>query len=388
MNRLLLSLLTVLFLVSCSDDSNEPTVTDPTVERTVLVWLAGDNNLSYEVPRKIAALAQGYLNAKPKDTRLLIYSDCRGDYPQLIEIVGQGEIKNLATYPAHNSASPETFNRVLSEMVEQAPAKHYGLIVFSHATGWLPKGALEHPTDFENMYPDAGLSQSRTILDDNGEQMSMADFAKALPMTDTGKLDYIIFENCFTAGVEVAYELRDKAERLLVSSAEILSPGFEDIYPQYLGLLMQSAPDIVGFAKAYYDYRNAMSGNNRSATVSVINTAAIEPLTVLTRSIESAAPPIDEDRLSQMQRFNRHRYTLFFDFAEYLETRCPDRADDIQSAMNNIVEYSACTTSFIPGYSNGFNIRLHCGLTTYIPQSYFQALNTEYYQTSWYIATH
>jgi len=387
MNRLLLFLLTALFFASCRDDRSDPPATDTTAERTVLVWLAGDNNLSSEVPRKIAALAQGYRNVKQKEARLLIYSDRRGDYPQLAEIVGPGEIRNLATYPAHNSASPETFNRMLSEMMEQAPARHYGLIVFSHATGWLPKGALEHPADFENRCSVAGSSQSRTVFDDNGEQMSIADFAEALPVPDGGKFDYILFENCFTAGIEVAYELRDKADRLLVSSAEILSPGFEKIYSPALGLLMQSTPDLAGFAEAYYDYRNAMYGNNRSATVSVLNTAALEPLTELARSIEAAAPPLDKDLLSRMQRFNRHTYTLFFDLEEYLETRCPDRADEIRFAIGNIVEYSACTASFIPGYTNGFTIRRHCGITTYIPQSDFPALNAEYCKTAWYKAT-
>lgn len=388
MNRLLLYILTVLFFVSCSDDSNELPSMDTTVERTVLVWLAGDNNLSTEVPRKIAALARGYINAGRKDARLLIYSDQRGDYPQLIEIVGQGEIKKLSTYPAQNSASPETFNRILSEMMAQAPAKHYGMIVFSHATGWLPQGALEHPTDFEKVHSDANTTQSRTILDDNGEQMSISDFANTLPLPPAGRFDYIVFENCFTAGIELVYELRDKTDKLLVSSAEILSPGFEDIYSQNLVLLMQSTPDLIGFAKAYYDYRNAMTGNYCSATVSVINTAAIEPLAELTGSIEAVALPIDEDILPQLQRFNRHKYTLFFDLAEYLETRCPSRAADIQSAIKNAVEYSACTASFISGYTNGFNIHRHSGLTTYIPQSGFPALNAEYYKTSWYKSTH
>ncbi len=388
MNRFLLLLLAVLIFVSCRNDSNDLPIVDATAERTVLVWLAGDNNLSSEIPRKINALAQGYLNAKQEGVRLLIYSDCRGDYPQLIEIVGQGEIKKLATYPAHNSASPETFHRMLSEMIAQAPAKHYGLILFSHATGWLPKGALEHPADFDDMHIDASSPPLRTIFDDNGEQMSIVDFAKALPTPGTGKFDYIVFENCFTAGIEIAYELRDKADRLLVSSAEILSPGFEVIYTQNLGLLMQSAPDLVDVARAYYHYRNAMNGNNRSATVSVVNTAAIGSLTELVCSIEAAASPLDENILPQMQRFNRHRYALFFDLAEYLEMRSPDRAADIQAAIDGIVEYSACTPSFIPGYAGGFNIRRHCGITTYIPQSAFPALNAEYYKQSWYKATH
>lgn len=379
MNRLLLSLLFALFLVSCKNEEDEPVV-NPTAERTVLVWLAGDNNLSSEVPRKIAAIARGYAATNQTDTRLLVYSDRRNDYPQLVEITPQGELKILATYPAHNSASPETLNRMLSEMMSAAPAKKYGLIVFSHATGWLPKGALEHPTDYMNQ-----KSLTRTIFDDNGEQMPIADFAAALPC----RFDYIVFENCFTAGVELAYELRDKTDRLLVSSAEILSPGFEEIYATSLGLLMQPEPDLKGFARSYLDYRESMTGNSRSATVSIINTSAIPQLADLVRSIEATAAPLDEARLPQMQRFNRHDYTLFFDLEEYLELRAPDRVNEIRAVISSAVEYAASTATFMPGSSyNGFYIRRHCGLTTYILQSAFPDLNEEYRRTTWHQATH
>lgn len=379
MNRLLMILWVMISLVSCRNADDEPEV-DANGERTVLVWLAGDNNLSSEVSRKISALAQGYFAAKQPDTRLLVYADRKNDHPQLIEIVGKGELKVLATYPAHNSASSETLNRMLTEMMETAPAKSYGLILFSHATGWLPKGALENPKNYRT-----DRSIKRTIFDDNGDQMSIADFAEALP----GEFDYIVFENCFAASIEVAYELRNKADRILVSSAEILSPGFEEVYASSLGLLMQPNPDLNGFAQRYYEYRNEMTGNSRSATVSVVNTSAIEPLTDLVRGIETTTEPIPEEDLPLMQRFNRHNYTLFFDLAEYLEMRAPDRKTEIRTAIGNVVEYAANTPTFMPGSSyNGFQIDRHCGLTTYIHQSAFPLLNEDYRNTSWYNSTH
>lgn len=377
MNRLLLSLLLALFIVSCKSDDDEPV--DSTVERTVLVWLAGDNNLSSEVPRKISALAQGFFAAKQPNTRLLIYADRRNDYPQLIEIVGQGELKIIATYPAHNSASPETLNRMLSEMMNTAPAKSYGLIVFSHATGWLPQGALENPTLEEKPL-------SRTVFDDNGEQMTLAELADALP-ADV-RFDYIVFENCFMGGAEVAYTLRDKADRLLVSSAEILSPGFEEIYSSSLYRLFAPTPDLSGFAADYYNYRNAKSGNHRSATVSVINTSAMPQLASLVSEIISEATPLDEEKLKTMQRFNRHDYTLFFDLEEYLCELAPDRAREIRTAISEAVEYAAATADFMPTYDHGLHIARHCGLTVYIPQTRFPALNAAYTETAWHRATH
>lgn len=372
MNNWILPILSVLFLLcSCEKDEPEPHVSG----RTVLVWLAGDNDLYPEVTHKLSALAEGFSKADLYDCRLLVYADRRGHYPQLIEITPDGNRSVLETYPAQNSASPETFSRILGHMLSLAPARHYGLVLFSHATGWLPQGALENPTQEEK-------PQSRTIFDDNGQQMTLSGFADALP-ADV-RFDYIVFENCFMGGAEVAYALRDKADRLLVSSAEILSPGFENIYASSLCKLIVPLPDLDGFAADYYNYRNAKSGNHSSATVSVINTAAMPRLASLAAEIIGGSSPLGEERLKTMQRFNRHDYTLFFDLEEYLCELAPDRATEISSAISEVVEYAAATADFMPGYDHGFHIARHCGLTVYIPQSCFPTLNDVYKDTAWH----
>lgn len=66
-------------------------------------------------------------------------------------------------------------------------------------------------------------------------EMELDEFAAAIP---DGTLDFIIFEACLMAGVEVAYALRGKAEYLLASPAEIISPGFTPVYPEALGYLL------------------------------------------------------------------------------------------------------------------------------------------------------
>ena len=368
--------MSLLIFSACEKDEPVPDV--HVSERTVLVWLAGDNNLYSEVSHKLSALAEGVRNAAPEDCRLLVYADRRGNYPQLIEILPDGNYSVLETYPAQNSASPETFSSFLNYMIETAPARHYGLILFSHATGWLPQGALENPSLEEKPL-------SRTVFDDNGEQMTLAELADALP-ADV-KFDFIVFENCFMGGAEVAYALRDKADRLLVSSAEILSPGFEEIYSSSLYRLFDQTPDLSGFADDYYNYRNAKSGNHRSATVSVINTSAMPQLASLASEIISETTPLDEEKLKTMQRFNRHDYTLFFDLEEYLCALAPDRTAEIRAAINEAVEYAAATADFMPTYDHGFHIARHCGLTVYIPQPRFPALNAAYTETVWYRAT-
>lgn len=372
--------------IACNNE-DAPPESPAVAERTVLVWLAGDNNLSAEVPRKIAALAEGYHAAATGggSVRLIVYADRYGEYPKLLEISPRGELQVLETYPAQNSASGETLRRMLTTMMERCPARRYGLIVFSHATGWLPQGALENP---ENpgwgKKSDQRSGATRTIFDDNGCQMEITEFARALPLLeDNEKYDYIVFENCLMAGVEVAYELRDKAERLLVSSAEILSPGFEEVYPSALSCLLAPEADLRAFARSYYDYRNGEEGTYRSATVSVIRTEPLQELAAAVRIALTSAMPLCADRLTLLQRFNRHRHTLFFDLEEYMEAAAPGKTEEVHNILSRTVEYAAATPGFMTDTPYGFEIRRHCGLTVYIPQAEYPELNERYEVLAW-----
>ena len=44
----------------------------------------------------------------------------------------------LKTYDFDNSTNPSTLNTVLIDAKMLSPSKQYGLILWSHATGWLP----------------------------------------------------------------------------------------------------------------------------------------------------------------------------------------------------------------------------------------------------------
>ena len=93
MNKWVLLILSLLLFSACEKDEPVPDI--HVSERTVLVWLAGDNNLYSEVPHKLSALAEGFRNAAPSDCRLLVYADRRGNYPQLIEILPDGDRKSV-----------------------------------------------------------------------------------------------------------------------------------------------------------------------------------------------------------------------------------------------------------------------------------------------------
>ncbi|MFV0313354.1 MAG: clostripain-related cysteine peptidase [Dysgonomonas sp.] len=241
----------------------------------------------------------------------------------------------------------------------------YGLILFSHASGWLPQETLKNP---------------KSILIDNKREMDITDFADAIP---ENYFDFIIFEACFMAGIEVAYELKDKADYILVSSAEIVSPGFTEIYKQSaISYLYESPVNLKGFAQSAFNYFNSQSGFLNSATLSIIKTSELDALGNIIKKNYNRDNTVD---INTIQHFDRYTYHLFFDFEDYFSSylQTDMQRQELSEAINSCIIYKAATFLFMDGY-NGFEIKKHSGLTTYIQQEQFPYLNTEYQKLKWY----
>ncbi|MDR3286079.1 MAG: hypothetical protein LBT27_01380 [Prevotellaceae bacterium] len=375
-------LLFILFFFSCKEKftpAPEPPVALP--ERTILVYLCGDNNLSSEIDIKIDALHEGMKNIGKTDNHLIVYADYNDKMPKLVEIKADG-ITLIEQYAELNSASAVNFANILQKVFSKFSAKSYGLICFSHASGWLPKGALNNPSGYNaaSYNSDNSLPVTQSIFEDNGQEMSIAEFADAI-QTEDGKLKFIIFETCYMAGVEVVYELRNKTEYIISSAAEMLSNGLADIYPDNLSDLFAPEPRLKTFAKAYFDYRNNMSGTSRSATISLINTAKMDDLAAVVKTIYNNNAAFD---IGNIQHFNRNQHHLFFDLSDFIEIISTNQQKaDYEQIIFQIVEYQDATPQFMRNYEYSFTINKHCGLTTYIKQALFPNLNAEYDNLNW-----
>ena len=367
------------FLFSCgNDDDNIIPNTPP--QRTIIAYLCGDNNLSSEVDIKINALQQGMQNIGKTDNHLIVYADYDDKMSVLIKVTNT-DIVLLEQYTERNSASPANFKDILEKAMNDFPAQSYGLICFSHASGWLPKGALNNPTGFSASHSSSNQLVTQSVFDDNGEEMSLTDFANAIPTLPNGdKFEFIVFETCYMAGVEVAHELRNKTKYIVSSSAEMLSTGFVEIYSTQLSQLFTFVPNLKTFAQAYFNYWNSQSGAFRSATISLINTSEIDNLAAIIRQIDNN----QMINIDAIQHFNRNAHHLFFDLSDYIQTiATAQQFNNYQNVLSKIIEYQAATPQFMVSYSYSFTINKHCGLTTYIKQTQFPNLNNEYDKLSW-----
>ena len=376
MNKLKIYLHFILFLLLFGCKKDEPFVDIPPVSthRSVLVYLGADNNFRAEARQKIEQLRSGW--DKDIDGNLLVYADA-GDSPVWVHIYHSSRKGNvadtIAVYPAENSARPETLRRMINKLQEDYPAESYGLVVLSHATGWVPADMSLPTIALRSVILDRG-----TVDPDN--YMELSAFADAIPY----KLDFMVFDACFMGSVEVAYELKDKTDYIVASPSEVLVPGF--VYPTMMQHLFRAQLDLTAVAREFYEYYDAQKGISRSATVSVVKTSGLDALAAFTGELPTPTGSND-NLINSVQHFGYGQQKIYFDFGDYIQKLAPERYDEFQAILNQCVGYKASTPSY---YSEGTSslkaISSFSGLSVYIPQANYPVLNEWYKTLEWYKA--
>ena len=139
----------VLSVCSCSNMLFEDGLKngDMNVGRTVLVYMAADNNLAPYARKNIEDMKQGEVPDYFDDGSgnvLLVYADITGEEPKLIRLsrdrFGTVTEETLRVYDDQNSCSDSVMSAVLSDAATLFPSQESGLVLWSHGTGWLPEG--------------------------------------------------------------------------------------------------------------------------------------------------------------------------------------------------------------------------------------------------------
>lgn len=350
-NHALLYVVFLLLMSGCDKPDH-----DDRVNRTVLVYMAADNNLWDNALRNIEQMKSSY----PIDGKnnLLVFVNLPEEKPYLIKIEADTEIV-IKQYEEFNSLEVQNMRRVLTEMISMYPANKYGLVLWSHGSSWLPPNF-----------------QTRSFGEEKGLQMDITELSDALPV----KFDFILFDACLMGSIEVAYELKDNADYIIASSTETLYTGFP--YDMIIPDLIAVSPDLQKVAKKYMDYYRQLTGIYRSATISVINTKELEQLGEIT-SLLLGGNSINMDLFdrSVVQRLDSYEEQYIFDFSDFIHKAFPEsQTASFDDQLKKVVLYKAHTDEFM----EIFFIKTYCGLSSYIPLKSRNDLNNYYQRLKWY----
>lgn len=312
-----LALVAMLSFVSSCINSTGIEITKEIVSNeatdALVLYTAAYNNLSGHLHDDVEELKKGYIPSHDDSKMLFVFSHFpkrAGDYvtktaPKLERFYKDSEGK-LIVQPVlvldtlDTATSVETVNKVFTYLKENYKIENFGMIFSSHATGYLPFGYFSNSSKYESAatarastsrYPGLleyedpyqegkypltkSLGQETYILDGTkySKEMDIVDFAAALPL----KFKYILFDACLMGGIEVAYELKDKADILGFSPTEVLANGL-DYTSLASHLLEKSEPDIVAVSEDYIEYYMNESGDYQSATWSIVDCSRLDQI--------------------------------------------------------------------------------------------------------------
>lgn len=351
----LFSLILILLTPSC-EKGNDLVPLRP--ERTVIVYMAARNNLSEYALNNISQMEQGLAR---KELNLLVYLNVPGQSPGVLKISPGGASETVISYPAHNAADPAVMGKVLSDIKEKYPADSYGLILWSHASSWMPPGTRPETLSF-------GEHQ--------GDEMDIRELEEALP----GKFEYIVFDACSMASVEVAYELREKADYLLASPTETIASGMP--YHLVVNHFFEGREGLGKAAREYVEYYQQKEGDYRSATVSLLDCAELPQLAAATREVlENAHFDSDDYHRDEIQRldFDNPPASEGYDFWDFFEKNLPAaELTSLKQQLGKTVLYSQHTSEFL-----GEPIEAFSGLSCYIPHQDDEFINNYYKTLDW-----
>lgn len=347
--------------------------------KTVLLYMVANNNLSNEAENSISMLQNGYIPAE--EGNLLVYKHCAGMDPVLLHIKKGEEGTVVADtayrFPPRVSATKSALTQALNVTQALFPADSYGLILWSHGTGWIPPLASLSSAAQEQI---SGSGPERTFGLDGKVELEIRDLAQAIPY----KLSFMLMDACFMGGIETAYEVKDSVDYYIGSPAEILTESFP--YHKIMQHIFKSTPDYAAVCREYYDYYNAKSGAERSATVALMDCSKLaEVAEVAKRVFDQYGERIASLDLSLLQPYFRGSSSKYFYDLKDLVDAIADASlsAEFAAALERAVPYKATTPYFIE-----LPIRSFCGVSTYVPGNPADTKLADYYkQYKWNQAT-
>ena len=384
-------------ITSCNNDISEVIWNkyNDTCQRTILVYMIAANSLNLYGNDDIAEMQEAAINNGFNGNRLLIYHQQYSGTPVLKEIKsGTGKIEILKNYDnSVPSLTIERMTEVFADTKNLAPADEYGLILWSHSLGWIMGNKNISDTQSISIGNNiAPLMFGEEKLSGNTFYMDIDELSTALADQN---FNFIYFDCCYMACVEVLYELRNVTRFIGASAAEVISEGMP--YQKALPYLFSPGQaDIVGAINATYQYIDAITGINRTGTFAIFDMQHMDRLAQYTKDFYSFKPTADST--FQPQKFMYETTCYFFDFQHIIENlHLPDDADEdiieqfeisrqkVLDAIDALTIYKANTPFLWPTYgTHEVELKYFCGISSYYITKYSQAQTRGYYFTSWW----
>ncbi len=378
----ILFLSSICVLNACEDEEELPVP----VSYTTLVYMIADNSImDSEVEYTISQLKAG---AKRSGGRVAVYVDRKGEPPRLFGISQKGKEQPKKTYEEVNSADASVLADVIQDTKTLFPAEKFGLVLWSHGTGWLPYGysntqkrTLRKSTVFPKVRyigpdQDDGTNTSPKVIE-------IVDLASNLP---DNTAEYIWFDACLMGNIETLYELRNKCRYFVVSPTEVLAEsnyGASGIPYSKILPYMSGGKEALTNACRYYieHYRNMRHSILQSASIALIDACELDRLYDAGKAVlQGKLHSLERMGVANMQAYHTPDVpNVFFDMREVIKKVGESSAacQTFEEQLAKTVLYKNATDKMMDELP--INPSQYSGLSMYVPLRKWKDTNEYHY---------
>ena len=370
-------------------------------ERTVLVYLAGKNNLSQSLQTNLEQMKAGSRLIGNNTLLVFVRRDMQGEKPWLAR-VNNGELTDSVSLDDMGfgnsnmqACNPELMEQVMRYAFSHYPANEYGLVLGGHSTGWLID---EEPGQTRAFGVDNG--DGYTYSRKNKRWMNVPTMARVLERVP--HLKFIFADCCNFMCLETMYELRNVTDYIIGSPAEIPAEGAP--YEQIIPALFEKNTFCSSVIGIYYRAQNG------ELPLSAVKTSAIDQLANATRyALDMVQAKIGNGYADTQGLIHygysgssiqfHQEYNLFYDAGDFFRSQLSE-SDYLQwkQALDKTViekrfakQWRTCMTwRYIYSDFEMTEEKYH-GVSMYIPQDanteygiYYAQNNEDIKQLKWY----
>lgn len=403
-----------LTFVGCSDD--DVVDVNEINQQTVIVFMpwSGTNTNSglYSFFKQNLDSIEGAIKtARGLSGRVVVFLSNFSTSSELYEVTyDKGTIIHtpLKTYSGNAYNTAEGIAQILNDVQSSAYALNYSMIIGCHGTGWTykddwtdyPYSAKQHAGSWS--LGDAAAKSATGVPAPKSYPTtrfygSVSDMAYATDISTlaagiqaTGmKMQYILFDDCYMANVETAYELKDVTNFIIGSTSEIMAIGmpYQTMWKSLATPTPAYATAVSAFDQFYSSYTYPYGG------ISVIDCREVESLAAIMKEINSRYALLDSDRDS-LQVLDGFHETLFYDLGDYVDHLCQNASllSDFRSQLDDVVKATSTTDtlySYLYYYEEPkyIQVKTYSGITISDPSVNNVALKGRE-KTGWWKATH
>ena len=402
---------TIMSFTACSSDddllmtakNSEAMNTNQSVaaERTVLVYLAGKNNLSKSLQTNLEQMKAGSRRIGNNTLLVFVRRDIQGEKPWLARI-SNGELKDSVSLDDMGIATsnmqacnPELMEQVMKYAYSHYPASDYGLVLGGHSTGWLID---QEPCDTRAFGVDNG--DGYTYSTRNRKWINVPTLALVLERVP--HLKFIFADCCNFMCLETMYELRHATDYIIGSPAEIPAEGAP--YEQIIPALFEKSTFCSSIIDIYHRSQNG------ELPLSAVKTSAIDQLASATRyaldivQTKTGNGYADTKGLihygySASSIVFHQEYNLFYDAGDFFRSQLSESDYQLwKHALDEAVvekrfakQWRTCTTWRYTYSDFEMTEERYHGVSMYIPQDanteygiYYAQNNEDIKQLKWY----